>query len=339
MSSNRGMDIKSFFSTVKKKHHQANLVIQGVRDDMKDKADAQQRAQRRAEIDEARERNRESARMRRNEARRVSQIITEDLRTDEEKVQDEIDGLVEDADVTRPVAEKKKRKLWQIRPPNWQDIAYDATVYGNDSALQSYMSEFDGVPPTAAYQRLNTWKKDLKSGKIAKPQMSRIPVYGSKIDDLVLADFHTARSVGLSVDDETLRRSLVLHLIKAGKQGLLKEEGGKHTFGHSWAIRFYRRHGLVLLVCTTKMREKPADFDEKREKYLKIGAQLLFLHNIPPQLVINGDETAVMLVNRAKVTRNTAGAKRVRVLGMGEDKAQITASIFVTEAGDVLPTR
>ena len=256
MSSNRGMDIKSFFSTVKKKHHQANLVIQGVRDDMKDKADAQQRAQRRAEIDEARERI-ESARMRRNEARRVSQIITEDLRTDEEKVQHEIDGLVEDADVTRPVAEKKKRKLWQIRPPNWQDIAYDATVYGNNSALQSYMSEFDGVPPTAAYQRLNPWRKDLKSGKIAKPQMSRIPVYGSKIDDLVLANFHTARSVGLSIDDETLRRSLALHLIKAGKQGLLKEEGGKHTFGHSWAIRFYRRHGLV----TTKMREKPADFD------------------------------------------------------------------------------
>ena len=54
------------------------------------------------------------------------------------------------------------------------------------------------------------------------------------------------------------------------------------------------------------MREKLADFDQKREKYLKIGATLLFLHNVPPQLVINGDETAVMLVNRAKVTRNTA---------------------------------
>lgn len=85
------------------------------------------------------------------------------------------------------------------------------------------------------------------------------------------------------------------------------------------------------------MREIPKDFEEKKRKYLRIGAELISRHRVPPELVINGDETAVLLVNRAKVTRNTAGAKRVRILGMGEDKAQITATIFATEAGSILP--
>lgn len=329
------MDMRSFFSTVKKKHHLANLAVQDYRDEIKANAEAQQRNMRQAEIEETRESNRTAARKRRNDAN-ISEIA-EDLRTDAEKIQDDIDGLVEDADDVRLIEKKKQRKLWQMRPPNWKDIAYDATVYGNDSTLRSYSSEFNGVSSTATYQRLNTWKKDLKSEKVSTVQKSRVPVYGAEIDALLLADFHTTRSVGLSVDDENLRRQLVIHLIAAGKQGLLKEEGGQHTFGHPWATRFYRRHGLVLRVCTTKMREIPADFEEKKEKYLKIGAQLIFRYQVPPQLVINGDETAVMLVNRARVTRNTAGAKRVRILGMGEDKAQITATIFVTEAGDVLP--
>ena len=70
---------------------------------------------------------------------------------------------------------------------------------------------------------------------------------------------------------------------------------------------------------------------------MKIGADLIYKHNVPPQLVINGDETALQLVNRAKVTRNEIGAKRVKVLGIGEDKAQITVTILVTENGDTLP--
>ena len=85
------------------------------------------------------------------------------------------------------------------------------------------------------------------------------------------------------------------------------------------------------------MREIPRDFEEKKRKYLTIGAELISRYSVPPELVINGDETAVLLVNRAKVTRNIAGAKRVRILGMGEDKAQITATIFATEAGSILP--
>jgi hypothetical protein len=54
-------------------------------------------------------------------------------------------------------------------------------------------------------------------------------------------------------------------------------------------------------------------------------------------LVINGDETNALFVNRARVTKDRCGNKRVRVIGVGSDKAQITSTLFANEEGDMLP--
>ena len=187
-----------------------------------------------------------------------------------------------------------------------------------------------------AQQKINRWQRNLKS-RSKTTFAVRVPHYGKVIDDLVSTDFHRARNVGLPIDNVSLRRFLVEHLVAANLQGTLVENGGPYSYTDSWAVRFYKRHNIVSRVATTKMRELPADFEEKKEKYLKIAAELIYRHNVPPELVINGDETAVQLVSRANRTRNLRGAKRVRMLGMGEDKAQITTTIFVTECGDVLP--
>ena len=108
MIPHRKMDMRSFFSTAKKRHHLANLAVQDYRDEIKANAEAQQRNMRQAEIEEIREANRTAARKRRNDVN-ISEIA-EDLRTDAEKIQDDIDGLVEDADDVRLI-EKKKHHL------------------------------------------------------------------------------------------------------------------------------------------------------------------------------------------------------------------------------------
>ena len=85
------------------------------------------------------------------------------------------------------------------------------------------------------------------------------------------------------------------------------------------------------------MREFPADFEKKRDIYTKIGSELIFKYNLPPDLVINGDETAVRFVNLSNRTLNKKGARRVCLSGIGKDKAQIPVTLFVTEVGNVLP--
>ena len=275
------------------------------------------------------EKRKAAARQRRLDASNL--VVAVDKRTEEEKVQDEIDAVVED--IPDIIATPKSVTKRQKRPPNWEDIAMESQIYGNRQALKNFPADFGEllIQPnskgfTCASRRV-----------ISVDARVRLPSYGTDIDLQVLADCNSRRDVGLSIDDVILRRILKVRLTEAGKGELLRENGGSYDYGHSWAMRFYKRHNLVLRVCTTKMRELPVDFEAKKEIYLRIGADLINRYNVPAQLVINGDETAVLLVNRATTTRSAEGVKRVKILGMGDDKAQITTTIFVTESGDVLP--
>lgn len=101
-----------------------------------------------------------------------------------------------------------------------------------------------------------------------------------------------------------------MHLARANLLDTLVENSVRYSYTDSWAIRFHKRHNIVSRVETTNMREIPADFEVKKEKYIKIAADLIYQYQVPPELVINGDETTVQLVSRANRTRNSRGAKR-----------------------------
>ena len=89
MSAQRKMDLRRFFSSVSKRRHIANLGVQDCRDEEKAAAEEAQKNMRRQQIEEQNEANRLAARRRRNNAKFAG--LAEDKRTDEERVQDEID--------------------------------------------------------------------------------------------------------------------------------------------------------------------------------------------------------------------------------------------------------
>lgn len=144
---------------------------------------------------------------------------------------------------TSSKATSMPKKAWTKRPDSWILIAEEAELNGNHASLQKFKSEFEGMSDFAAYRRLYKWKKDVKNHK--PPSYStRIPSYGKVIDDNLLQDFQGARSKGILVGDELLRQYLMVHLAKANLKTLLIENGGKHTFGASWASRFCKRHNV-----------------------------------------------------------------------------------------------
>ena len=243
----------------------------------------------------------------------------------------------------------KKRKAWTARPTYWKDILEafgDATLplstpEARCKALQKeYPTEFSSKTPAQIEIILRQWARDVKNNKeVSSKQMGSAPAYGREID-LELAELvRLRRRVGLSMDQYMLQFMLRELLKQKGKESLLKENGGALVAGGSWCDRFYSRHNFTHRVATTKMREAvPADFEAKKESYIEIGSRIIHENNIPKELVIAGDETAVMLVSKAKYTYAEKGSKRVRLIGIGDnDKAQITATVFVTEDGDVLP--
>lgn len=323
--------IGDFFKPVDKRRHAVDLLVADIN------FDAQQVKNRERRDLTIREKKMKLAALR---AARNADIRAENEERGSEEsplqsVQRQIDEIVENFDDEKLIGKKRSAKIWTKRPVNWVDIVEEANAFGSRQAIRSYEEEFEGLATKASLKKINRWQKDYK--KKNTYVNVRLPAYGSVIDNLVLLDFQRTRSAGLPVDNVTLRRFLVVHLTAANMLDTLIENGGSFSYTDSWAIRFYKRHNIVSRIATTKMREIPADFEAKKEKYLKVAAELIYLYKVPEQLVINGDETAVQLVSRANRTRNIRGAKRVRMLGMGEDKAQITTTIFVTEHGDVLP--
>ena len=69
-----------------------------------------------------------------------------------------------------------------------------------------------------------------------------ILAYSREID-VELFDLVTIRrSAGLSIDNSILGQQLLTLLTEYNLTDLLKENGGKHTSGDSWAHRFFARH-------------------------------------------------------------------------------------------------
>ena len=85
MNTRRKMDLRNFFSSVKKKHHLANLSVQNFRDEEKEATEAAKKEMRRSQMEEQREAIRLATRKRRSDAGNAE--IAEDKRTDEERVQ------------------------------------------------------------------------------------------------------------------------------------------------------------------------------------------------------------------------------------------------------------
>lgn len=323
--------IRNFFKPVDKRRYAVDNMIADINFDAQQKKDQDQREKNIAE----KRRKLAASRATRNDAIRIKKAEIEEEVSPQQLIQREIDEIVVGPDEDVVIGRKRSRKLWSKRPINWIDIVEEANAFGSRQAFKSFPEEFRDLTDKASFKKINRWQKDAKMKKVGAKV--RIPAYGLEIDNLVKLDFERARANGLPVDNVTLRRYLLVHLTTANMLDTLIENGGKYLYEDSWAIRFYKRHGIVSRVATTKMREIPADFEIKKNQYLKVASDLIYQHRVPPELVINGDETAVQLVNRANRTRNVRGAKRVRMLGVGEDKAQITTTIFVTESGDVLP--
>jgi hypothetical protein len=234
-----------------------------------------------------------------------------------------------------------KIKKWHRRPNYWKTIAQLFIDSNRNTAevLSVYGEEFAQDKDVAAtYKRLSQWAIDLVAGQEVE-YTKRTSILGRVLDNELADSVQKRMDLGLPIDCYILRMLIVDLLQRNNLLNLLKENDGSHSFGRTWGTRFWKRHNFVRRAVTTKMREIPENFEELKATYINVLAQIINQHNVPPELVVGGDETAVLFVNRAKCTFANEGARRVRVIGVGSDKAQITVTIFINEAGDVLPVQ
>ena len=105
-----------------------------------------------------------------------------------------------------------------------------------------------------------------------------------------------------------------------------------------WARSLLIRIGYVKRKATTKANPKLPElkFLQLKASFLQKTAAMVRAHAIPPELVINLDETGIELVPVGNWTMAPEGSKRVEVAGLG-DKRQVTATFADTLSGEFLP--
>jgi len=111
----------------------------------------------------------------------------------------------------------------------------------------------------------------------------------------------------------------------------------KLRFGRTWCARFYKRHKFVSRIASTKIRDEiPADYEAKKEKFELHLSKAIHEHDIPDELVTGGDETNSQFVPSVNKTWIKKGTRRVRLLGIGKEKPQITVNISHNATGDTI---
>ena len=130
-----------------------------------------------------------------------------------------------------------------------------------------------------------------------------------------------------------------LGIIRKINPGLLECNGGYVVLQKGWAKYLLGKMNFVKRKATTK---KPkftvSNFEELKSQYLMDIKAIVTMEEIPDDLVVNWDQTAIKYIPLSNWTMDKEGSKRVEVIGI-DDKRQITATFAASLSGNFLPVQ
>lgn len=126
-------------------------------------------------------------------------------------------------------------------------------------------------------------------------------------------------------------------ILKANDRYSLLEYEGHINPSKDWAYHFLSRMEFVRRKATTaKSKVSKESFTKLRDTFFHDLFSIVTMEEIPPELVLNWDQTGIHLVPAAAWTMEKRGADRVEVAGVN-DKRQITAVFCGSLIGEFLP--
>ena len=122
-------------------------------------------------------------------------------------------------------------------------------------------------------------------------------------------------------------------------RSMLAEFGGPVTLNRPWAYSLLERMQFVQRkVTTAKSKYTIENFSELKQQFLQDVVTTVSMEGIPPELILNWDQTGIKIVPSNNWTMDRQGAKRVEI-GGANDKRLITAVFCGSLVGDFLPVQ
>ncbi len=179
-------------------------------------------------------------------------------------------------------------------------------------------------------------KENGEVSALPEQKRGRHLLLGKQLDAKVQAYLRKLREGG-GVVSARIAMAAARGLLNSCDRGSLVEYGGHIDITRSWAYSLLQRMGFVKRKCTTsKSKHTSADFEEMKKSFLADVVSMVKMENIPPELILNWDQTGLKIVPSSGWTMEKEGSQRVEIIGVG-DKRQITAVYCASLVGDFLP--
>ena len=255
--------------------------------------------------------------------------------------------------ITQSAKSTSRGTYAKITPQCQAEIAEYALLHGNRAATRRYSKELEVELKESS---VATWKKkyqdELKrvAGRVSRDggvdhavevkvlplkKRGRPLLLGEKLDSEVKAYLKAVRDAG-GVVTTSITIAAGTAIVRRSDRNLLAENGGPITLTTNWAksllyrLNFVKRRGSSAALIAVK------NFEELKEQFLLDISAVVEMEDVPPQLVINWDQTGISIVPGSSWTMELKGSKRVEIAGIS-DKRQITAVLCGTMGGQILP--
>ncbi|KAG2431624.1 hypothetical protein HYH02_013317 [Chlamydomonas schloesseri] len=223
-------------------------------------------------------------------------------------------------------------KAHAIRTYLWLYPTGDTSVAGSIPATVRHLAQRMPIPYIhLSAALLRYWVEHPQPTKASGRPRTLDPA----IEEAMLNTIKEQRAEGVELTTPILRPLFTTVLEECGAAHLLVENGGTFKMSDTWIKDFCLEHGYSMRRATTAAQKLPDDWEAQGDLFTMNIAYLVQKYRVPPELVINLDQTGLNLVPTRGETRAPVGVKEVAVVGK-EDKRQITVVLAATMAGEML---
>ena len=243
-------------------------------------------------------------------------------------------------DLADPSPAKKGRargKYTHYSPAERAQIGRYALENGNERARKHFIAKFPNLKESTIRNFKLAYKERLKRQQqvveIPHKPRGRPPIL-LELDVKLIRFLRAVRNRGGVVN---------IHVVRASAKALIDSNPlmASHlqnfNMPRSWVTSVYRRMGYTRRAGTTARPAVPQGlYDESRRDYLCDIQKKINQWEIPPELVLNSDQTPSSFVSMGKSTMTACGASSVPIKGLN-DKRCITLNFVITLANKFLP--
>ena len=250
-------------------------------------------------------------------------------------------------DLARPQpsqSRSKRSKYVQYSGEDRAKIAKYSCEHGNTKALQHFSKEYPNLKESTLRNFKKAYQDKLKVIQRQEGNVRQVTSLESlprgrpplllELDCKLISFVKNLRARGGVVTGS---------VISAAAKGLIRSNPSLHQRYHSfeptrgWIQSIYRRCNFSRRAGTTTRPPVPRGmYEECKLSFLTDIDKCINKHNIPPELVLNADQTPSSYVSVGRMTMAEKNSKSVPIKGL-TDKRNITLTFVISLAGEFLP--